>query len=545
LLIVFPGLTFSYEGEIAQWKEIGNLPSPINIHQCLSEKNVIYCIGGHEISNKTNNVWYATMNTDNSLSEWKSGASLPDNVEDLQCVTENGFIYCAGGENDDSYSYSYIDKVWYVKINEDGSLLNWQATTSLPIKIRNHQCFTANGYLYCAGGSDKNLLINNVWYTRMNTDGTIGEWKSTTNLPEPIAEHQCLAYNDFIYCLGGVTNEQANIAWYTKINYDGTLDSWKTTTLLPNVIDDHRCFTANGYIYCSGGGKGDSSSCFKDVWLNKNNSDGTLGEWRSTSNLPIAIRNHEIVTINSFIYSLGGYPYTNNIYFTMVLPYLSTHPNQDYWYITDNLTFLISIDIPNGYYYVIDNNPETTVTPSNSQYETQKTLVFSSGLAVEYGTHYLHFALADSNALPMLTCHYCFHNYSDPLQIIGSTHSNQEEWYQSSNLGVQLNGQPGINFRYVIDTELGTIPDSTSTVSLTDNFVLPNQPAGTHYLHIRAEDTSGNLAPENFTKHFRFNIYDQNQTKPPSLPVVKELNVTPINVSKDGKLSIQATISVE
>lgn len=141
LLIVFPGLTYSYQGELGQWTLIGSLPDSYHLHQCLSENNFIYCIGGKEDMHTTNKVWYTKINPDKSINEWQAATSLPDRVEDLQCFIENGYIYCAGGDNDKTLNFSYIDNVWYVKINADGSLLDWQAAASLPRKIRNHQCF--------------------------------------------------------------------------------------------------------------------------------------------------------------------------------------------------------------------------------------------------------------------------------------------------------------------------------------------------------------------------------------------------------------------
>jgi len=82
-----------------------------------------------------------------------------------------------------------------------------------------------------------------------------------------------------------------------------------------------------------------------------------------------------------------------------------------------------------------------------------------------------------------------------------------------NNCIVNINNKPnGINVRYVIDEKQDTIPDSSSTLLITDSFVIPGNEPGNYFVHVRAEDSNGNLASENLTSHFRFNIIDQTQT---------------------------------
>ncbi|KPA10861.1 conserved hypothetical protein, secreted, partial [Candidatus Magnetomorum sp. HK-1] len=155
---------------------------------------------------------------------------LPQGVYNHQCFTANGFVYCAGGYGDNGG----IDKVWYAKINSDGYLGEWNETTSLPYAVYNHQCFTANGFVYCAGGYNDNR-ISQVWYATLNTDGSLGNWQETTSLPYGVLSHQCFTANGFVYCAGGsgiYVNSQTSQVWYATLNTDGSLGNWQETTSL-------------------------------------------------------------------------------------------------------------------------------------------------------------------------------------------------------------------------------------------------------------------------------------------------------------------------
>jgi hypothetical protein len=56
-------------------------------------------------------------------------------------------------------------------------------TTSSPYSATKQQCFTVNGFVYCAGGYYSPKSISRVMYANLNPDGNIGNWEETTSLP--------------------------------------------------------------------------------------------------------------------------------------------------------------------------------------------------------------------------------------------------------------------------------------------------------------------------------------------------------------------------
>ena len=536
--------------EIAEFQEIEGLLAARAYHQCVFVNNFLYCIGGRDNTYKeTTNVWCAEIQNDKKLGKWKASKnSLNIPVIGHQCFRENNYIYCIGGKEPENNS------VWYSEIYEDNSIGEWKKSShSLDKSLSFHQCFTTNGYIYCAGGRYDSSSYLNIWYTKSTYNGEIEEWNPTTDLPTKAHAHQCIPVNDYIYFIAGHNGSSfLNNVWYTKSQTDGSLETWKSTEEIPKTLAHHQCFTTNENLYCAGGYIGNNVS-IKDIWLAIWDSNGGIQTWIPTRNtLEQELNGHQVLAIDSFIYSCGGNPYTNKAYLSFVLPYLKTHPDKDKWYITDKLELQLAFEFEYepGYYYLIDNSPTTTVEITNSTHSKKSLLTETSELAVKGGTHYLHFALADSSSEPQQTYHFKFNNFlppESPVKVSSSTHPNQNEWYTLNNCRINIdNKKNGINIHYDVYKHPDTTPYFSKTLKeAVDSFVIPGMSPGIHNVHIRAHDSIGTLAAENLTTHFRINIKDQNQTTPTSLPIVKELNIDPLKVSKDGKLQINATISTE
>jgi len=247
-----------------------------------------------------------------------------------------------GGDN--------TSKVWYSSLNADGTLGSWQKTTSLPVEVYGHQCFTANGFVYCAGGG-----TSKIWYALLNANGSLSSWQETTSLPYAVYYHQCITANGFVYCLGGYAHNKRLEVWYASLNYDGSLGNWQETTSLPYAIDSHQCSTVNGFVYCSGGYANNGKS--SQVWNTALKANGSLGEWQRTTSLSYAVERHQCFTTNGYIYCIGGYKNGYNTQDVLIQfnPFITipTHPDGNKWYITNNCEFSLSnqLKTPYGLYY--------------------------------------------------------------------------------------------------------------------------------------------------------------------------------------------------
>jgi len=193
--------------------------------------------------------------------------------------------------------------------------------------------------------------------------------------------------------------------------------------------------------------------------------------------------------------------------------------------------------------YIINTSSSTLISVSNSKYTIERSLSFTTGSAVTHGEHYLHISLANNQYLPQETLHFLYSTYSTSIKVSSPTHPDQSEWYDNSNLQITLrNIYSTLTYRYIIDDQSDTIPNSSSALVDFTNYVFVNQQPGTHYLHIQVFDELGATGQP---LHFRYNIYDSDEPKPAPLPVVTELNVDPTSVTKDGTISIEGTIEIK
>ena len=87
---------------------------------------------------------------------------------------------------------------------------------------------TYDGYIYELGGTTGTAgsgVQSTVYYARINANGTVGSWTSTTALPQALYKATSVVYNGYIYELGGNngTSNQTTV-YFAPINGNGTLD---------------------------------------------------------------------------------------------------------------------------------------------------------------------------------------------------------------------------------------------------------------------------------------------------------------------------------
>ena len=156
----------------------------------------------------------------------------------------NGYVYVIGGDDGTQ------TLVQYAKLNADGTLGQWQtaANSLLNGGVYSHTSVVANGYVYALGGTGPDLAATTtVSYAKLNSDGTVGTWATTTPLGATQQFHTSAVANGYVYAIGGSSNQV--IIQYAKLNNNGTLGSWQTTTTLATGQDSASSVVANGYVY--------------------------------------------------------------------------------------------------------------------------------------------------------------------------------------------------------------------------------------------------------------------------------------------------------
>ncbi|MBI4033389.1 carbohydrate binding domain-containing protein [Candidatus Saccharibacteria bacterium] len=241
------------------------------------------------------------------IQPWKQSAnSLPAGRTESATATANGYIYIIGGEG--------TSTVYYAKLNADGSTAAWQTGTALPLALDAPAAVTANGYLYVLGGINGTTYQNKVYYAKLNADGSVGSWQTNSNgLGTAVQRLAAVVNNGYIYVLGGQISTIASTSatYYAKLNADGSTGAFIATTVIPQDKNFHGSFVANGYVFVISG----SSIGGPDSYSAPLNSDGSIGSWTGIlSGCPpgscSAFGN--AVFANGYIYLFGGQDSGNN-----------------------------------------------------------------------------------------------------------------------------------------------------------------------------------------------------------------------------------------
>ncbi len=318
---------------------------------------------------------------------WLTNANaLPANRQLQTTVIANGYIYAIGGAS--LTSSGYTNTTYYAKLNANGSVGTWQSSPNLLPGNRGWPTsVVANGYIYVIGGFDGTSYFQTTFYAKLNSDGSIGAWKTSTKLlPQPVAYNVTGVANGYVYAIGGQTTSILSTVYYAKLNPNGDIGAWQTNAnSLPAARGDTSGVIANGYVYVFGGGNAGQHA---EVYYAKLNSDGSTGAWQTNVNsLPNARAYHTAVAANGYAYVIGGQgspgsPYNNTIYYA----HLNGDGSTGVWQtnaaadaLPANLASPSSA-IANGYMYVLGGINNSNTVRSTVYYSSTSRILIGGSL---------------------------------------------------------------------------------------------------------------------------------------------------------------------
>jgi hypothetical protein len=356
-----PQLWHPTGGTATYWYRDTNLSSERAYFGATAYNNKIYLLGGLNGSNTTiSTVQYATVNPMGTLGTWTSGTALSSARYGLTAQAYNNTIYAIGG--DLTFTGSPITTVEYVKLNSDGTMNSWVATSSIAtsgrLTIGGSFSTIFGGYMYIGGGCTAvngsgycTTIASDVQLASINADGSLSEWNTIIGLTNQRIGHTMIAWQGGLYRLGGCRTQDASSGDctdtildvdYGVINPEGeastVADSVASgvapcsggtpygcdlpgTSIVGNVLNGSAIL--NGYLYIWGGCSNSTSGCSsvsRGVAYTSVGSDGTLtkpascGSWSTvdsycynTTSLPVGFAAPGMAIFNGYIYSVGGF----------------------------------------------------------------------------------------------------------------------------------------------------------------------------------------------------------------------------------------------
>ncbi len=209
------------DGSLGSWVQLDDFPVSIGREAATNTGDHVYVSGGTEsyYNPEMYSVYKAKINKDGSLDTWTlETAQLVKSRQDHSMVYLKGYVYAIGGGSQGSR----LSSVEYAQVNSDGSLSAWKTTQSLNRTRWLNSSIAVGNNIYCTG----NLITE---YATMGENGEILSWTdSGGNMPTCMGHPFFSSINTTLYVYGG-WDEWEHVGkdmMQTYINPDGSLQNW-------------------------------------------------------------------------------------------------------------------------------------------------------------------------------------------------------------------------------------------------------------------------------------------------------------------------------
>jgi len=302
--LIFPKNVIALD-PVGVWQQEPILPYSISSHTSVALPNNLFVLSGANTSILPNEV-IAGITGSGNLSAWSINKQSPFLFWHSQ-VIKNNFIYLLGGATYPPTNSS--DLVYVANILPNEVIGSWSTLSTLPIKSSLGGAIIAGDRIYYAGGFEEpgGALHDEIYFSNINPNGTIGAWQSAGTLPNPSKGFGLIENNGYLLFLGGrdSNNNFSSSSFFAKINLDGTIGVWQSQSL-PEPLYRSSFLKINSTLI-SVGGSGPSGMLNKVYYANLN-SDGSVGNWSLSANsLPNPVSSASISTVNGYLYLIGGY----------------------------------------------------------------------------------------------------------------------------------------------------------------------------------------------------------------------------------------------
>jgi hypothetical protein len=248
--------------------------------------------------------------------KWTRDRQLPAALAGHSAVAVGSRIFVLGGVS--GKEHLGMRDVYTCTASKSG-LGSWSKTTPLPVPAAFSAVVVAGKRLYLIGGASRegmHHLYKSVWSAEVK-GGSLGKWREEAGLPEAIMYQAAAFLDGYIYVLGGFNGQEyGRKTLYSKVNTDGTLGEWKTATAVyPHPIGRTTMLPAGSCLVVCGGVNWDSQGehISSLMMRGKRTAEGDITEWvsddgikMSSRSMTYSISEHAGTTDGNFLYAAGG-----------------------------------------------------------------------------------------------------------------------------------------------------------------------------------------------------------------------------------------------
>jgi hypothetical protein len=212
-------------------------------------------------------------------------------------------------------------QLWNPTNSDKSTWTYWYTDAGLTSTRSSFSAVAYNNRMYVVGGltgADAGSVLSSVQIANINPNGTLGTWVDSVSIPTSRHSHSIQVYNDRLYVIGGsewwIGGPPTTSVVYSKINSDGTLNAWNSTTpLTSGRSSSGGNFSTiwGAYIYVSGGCttldfNGYCTAVASDTQVASINADGSLDVWNNIANVSSQRVGHSLLAWRNNIYEIGG-----------------------------------------------------------------------------------------------------------------------------------------------------------------------------------------------------------------------------------------------
>jgi hypothetical protein len=242
-----------------------------------AHNSVLYIYGG--IRNGTNTssaVTYGKIDSSGNVTSWtRSGNTLVTARWGSGGAAFNGHLYTAGGCSSNSLTCSgYLSSAEYFRVNNGGTGMtsqvnasDWTNQASPAVTNRaDAQSVAYNGYLYILGGCTQysntppvecSIWDGSIYYSQISETGAPGTWTANgSNLLTAKSAGGAVAYNGKIYVVSGSVSgntDDTSVEQWTVSAANGSLSGGTTVTAMAAGRHNFGIAQYGPYIYVVGG----------------------------------------------------------------------------------------------------------------------------------------------------------------------------------------------------------------------------------------------------------------------------------------------------
>lgn len=238
------------------------------------------------------------------ISGWTNVSALPEALDSTAAAVIGDWLYVIGGRTSAGDARATVLRA---RINANGTLGAWQTTTPLPVALYSHAAAASGSRLYVVAGYSTNYE-RTVYMATAAADGSLSAWQ--TLMPLPVGQqrvtHAATVVGNQLIVSGGYFGSPLASVWQAAIQADGSLAAWRAAPPLPSPLYRLSAAAADNALWLSGG-RPTTATVSAQVYRARLQGNGSLGSWENLgAALPEGRADHASIADQGRLFVIGG-----------------------------------------------------------------------------------------------------------------------------------------------------------------------------------------------------------------------------------------------